>query len=125
MISSLKTDYLLAEFASELVFLESIPPGIDEANCVPRKTFILLRDCCTTTHLLDSDSFMEEIDLSFNLDDPMPPGIKEDDDDSKRDILIREELPSNYSLSLPENESFHFDIPSFFRSHTKPPDDNT
>nr|GFA16372.1 hypothetical protein [Tanacetum cinerariifolium] len=36
----------------------------------------------------DSDSFMEEIDLSFNLDDPMPPTIEYDDDDSKRDILI-------------------------------------
>nr|GEW06562.1 pre-mRNA splicing Prp18-interacting factor [Tanacetum cinerariifolium] len=36
----------------------------------------------------DSDSFIEEIDLSFNLDDPMPPSIEYDDDDSKRDILI-------------------------------------
>nr|GEY95712.1 hypothetical protein [Tanacetum cinerariifolium] len=36
----------------------------------------------------DSDSFMKEID--------------DDDDDSERDILILEELPSNYSLSLPE-----------------------
>nr|GFA70947.1 hypothetical protein [Tanacetum cinerariifolium] len=38
----------------------------------------------------DSDSFMEEIDLSFTLDDPMPSGIEEDDYDSKRDILILE-----------------------------------
>nr|GFC52682.1 hypothetical protein [Tanacetum cinerariifolium] len=30
----------------------------------------------------DSDSHMEEIDLSFNPDDPMPPSIEEDDDDS-------------------------------------------
>nr|GFD63654.1 hypothetical protein [Tanacetum cinerariifolium] len=48
---------------------------------------------------------MEEIDLSFNSDDPMPPGIEEDDDDSKRDIPILEELLDNYSLSLPTNES--------------------
>nr|GEY61437.1 hypothetical protein [Tanacetum cinerariifolium] len=60
----------------------------------------------------DSDSRVEEIDLSFNPDDPMPLGIKEDDDDSERDILIHEELLDNYSLSLPVNESFHFDIPS-------------
>nr|GFC70145.1 hypothetical protein [Tanacetum cinerariifolium] len=73
----------------------------------------------------DSDSFLEEIDLSFTLDDPMPPGIEEDDDDSERDILILEELLSNYSHSLPENESFHFDIPSFSRPPTKPPDGNT
>nr|GEY57940.1 hypothetical protein [Tanacetum cinerariifolium] len=40
-------------------------------------------------------------------------------------ILILEELLDNYSLSLPVNESFHFDIPSFFRPPAKPPDDNT
>nr|GFD21399.1 hypothetical protein [Tanacetum cinerariifolium] len=55
----------------------------------------------------------------------MPLSIEEDDDDSKRDILILEELPSNYSLSLPVNESFCFDIPSFSRPPTKPPDGNT
>nr|GFA47865.1 hypothetical protein [Tanacetum cinerariifolium] len=73
----------------------------------------------------DSDSHMEEIDLSFNLDDPMPPSIEEDDDDSERDILILEELLDNYSLSLPVNESFNFDIPSFSRPPAKPPDGNT
>nr|GFB82743.1 hypothetical protein [Tanacetum cinerariifolium] len=51
--------------------------------------------------------------------------IKEDDDDSERDILILEEFPSNYSLSLSVNESFHFDITSFFRPPAKPPDGNT
>nr|GFC58266.1 hypothetical protein [Tanacetum cinerariifolium] len=39
---------------------------------------------------LDSDPLMEEIDLYFNPDDPMPPGIEEDDDDSERDIRILE-----------------------------------
>nr|GEZ90980.1 hypothetical protein [Tanacetum cinerariifolium] len=46
---------------------------------------------------------------------PMPPSIEDDDNDSERDIIILEELLDNYSLSLPVNESFHFDIPSFFR----------
>nr|GEW70541.1 hypothetical protein [Tanacetum cinerariifolium] len=68
---------------------------------------------------------MEETDLSFTLDDPMPPGIEEDDYDSERDILILEELLSNNSLSLPENESFHFDIPSSSHPLAKPPDGNT
>nr|GEZ56405.1 hypothetical protein [Tanacetum cinerariifolium] len=49
----------------------------------------------------DSDSYMEEIDLPFNPDDLMPPGIEDDDYDSRRDILILEELLNNYSLSLP------------------------
>nr|GFD40853.1 hypothetical protein [Tanacetum cinerariifolium] len=56
---------------------------------------------------------LDKIDLYFNPDDPMPLGIKEDDDDdSERDIAILEELLDNYSLSLPTNESYHFDIPS-------------
>nr|GEV82648.1 hypothetical protein [Tanacetum cinerariifolium] len=67
---------------------------------------------------------MEEIDLSFKPDEPMPPGSEEDDDDSERDILILEELPSNYSLSLPVNESFYFDILSFSHPPAKPPDDS-
>nr|GFC07274.1 hypothetical protein [Tanacetum cinerariifolium] len=73
----------------------------------------------------DSNSLMEEIDLSFTLDDPMPPEIEEDDYDSKRNILILEEFLSNNSLSFPENESFHFDIPSSSRPPTKPPDGNS
>nr|GEY42258.1 hypothetical protein [Tanacetum cinerariifolium] len=73
----------------------------------------------------DSDSFMEEIDLSSTPDDPMPLGIEEDDYDSERDILILEELLDNYSLSLPENESFYFDIPSSSRPPAKPSDGNT
>nr|GEU74673.1 hypothetical protein [Tanacetum cinerariifolium] len=68
----------------------------------------------------DSDSHMEEIDLPFNPDDPMPPGIEDDDYDSGKDIPILEELLDNYSLSLPVNESYHFDIPSPYRPPAKP-----
>nr|GEW52979.1 hypothetical protein [Tanacetum cinerariifolium] len=70
----------------------------------------------------DSDSNMEEIDLPFNPDDLMPPGIEDDNYDSRRDILILEKVLDNYSLSLPANESYHFDIPSPYRPPAKPPD---
>nr|GEW21746.1 hypothetical protein [Tanacetum cinerariifolium] len=63
------------------------------------------------------DSLLDEF-----VDDLMPPGIEEDDDDSERDILILEELVDIYSLSLLENESFHFDIPSSSRPPAKPLD---
>nr|GFA13514.1 hypothetical protein [Tanacetum cinerariifolium] len=53
------------------------------------------------------------------------PVCYDDDDESERDILIREKLLDNYSLSLPLIESYHFDIPSFSRLPVKPPDDNT
>nr|GEV84422.1 hypothetical protein [Tanacetum cinerariifolium] len=37
MASSLKIDSLLDELAGELIFLKSIPSGIDEANCDPEE----------------------------------------------------------------------------------------
>nr|GEU64564.1 hypothetical protein [Tanacetum cinerariifolium] len=116
IISSLKIDSLFYEFAGELTLLKSIPPKINETDC----------DLEEETHFIKRffDSLMEEIDLSFTPDDPMSLGIEEDDYDSEKDILILEELLSNDSLSLPENESFHFDIPSSSRPPAKPPDGN-
>nr|GEY15581.1 hypothetical protein [Tanacetum cinerariifolium] len=150
MISS-KIDSLLDEFADELALLKSIPPGIDETDCDfeedirliekllydnssprPPKEFIFANSDTETEsfspspiHVEDSDCFMEEVDLSFTLDYPMPPGIDDDDYDSEMDILIFEDLPSNDTLSLLEKESFHFDIPLFSRPSAKPPDGNT
>nr|GFA17002.1 hypothetical protein [Tanacetum cinerariifolium] len=110
-------DSLLAEFAGELIFLESIPPRINEANCDPEEDIHLVERLFV--------SFMEEINLSFTPDDPMSSSIEEyDNDDSKRDTLILDELLDNHSLSLPKNESFHFNIPSFSRPPAKPPDGN-
>nr|GEV40834.1 hypothetical protein [Tanacetum cinerariifolium] len=146
-----KIDSLLDEFAGELTLLKSIPLGISETDCDPedeiRLTKRLLYDnssprppeefvsknsnvdieSFSPSPILveDSDSFMEEINLSFTPDNPMPLGIEEDDYDSERDILILEELLDNYSLSLLENESCHFDIPSSSRPPAKPPDGNT
>nr|GFA39870.1 hypothetical protein [Tanacetum cinerariifolium] len=70
----------------------------------------------------DSDSLVEEIDLFYTLDYPMPTGIMDKDYESERDILIRKDLPSNNTLSFAEKESFHFDIPPFSRPSAKPPD---
>nr|GFB02269.1 hypothetical protein [Tanacetum cinerariifolium] len=148
VIISLKIGSLFDEFADELTLLKSIPPGIDKTDCHPEKEIRLTKRLLYDNSSprppeeivsdisnadiesfspspmpnKDSDPLMEEIDLSFNPDDPMPPGIEEDDDDSKRDIPILEELLDNYSLSLPTNESYHFDIPSPYRPPAKPPD---
>nr|GEV30795.1 ribonuclease H-like domain-containing protein [Tanacetum cinerariifolium] len=146
-----KIDSLFDEFAGELTLLKSIPPRINETDCDPEEETGLIKrllydnssphppkefisenydtafESFSPFHIPveDSDTLMEEIDLSFTPDDPMPPGIEEDDYDSERDILILEELLSNDSLSLPENESFHFDIPSSSRPPAKPPDGNS
>nr|GEY21177.1 hypothetical protein [Tanacetum cinerariifolium] len=151
LIISSKIDSLLYEFVGELILLKSIPPGIDETDCDPEEDICLIErllydnssprplkefvfensdakiESFSPSHIPveDSDSFMEEIDLSFTPVNPMPSGIEEDDDDSKRDILILEELLDNYSLSLLVIEAYHFDIPSFSRPPAKPPDGNT
>nr|GEZ56421.1 hypothetical protein [Tanacetum cinerariifolium] len=127
VIISSKIDFLFNEFAGELTLLKSFPPGIDGTDCHPEKEIRfakrLLYDNSSPRPLkeivsdisnadiesfspspipnLDSDSHMEEIDVSFNPDDPMPPSIEEDNDDSGRDIPILEGLLDNYSLSLP------------------------
>nr|GEV22330.1 putative reverse transcriptase domain-containing protein [Tanacetum cinerariifolium] len=125
MISSLKIDSLLAEFAGEFIFLVSIPPGVDGANCDPKEDIHLVeRLLYDISSPRPPKEFVSEnsnaiLNLSFHLISSMR---IDDDDDSERDILILEELIDNYSLSLTENESFRFDIPSFFRPPTKPPD---
>nr|GEU70255.1 hypothetical protein [Tanacetum cinerariifolium] len=149
--SSSKIDSLLDEFAGELILLKSILPRIDETDCYPEEDIRLIEkllydnssprtpkefvsenpdadiESFSTSPIPDedSDSRIEEIDLTFNPDDLMPPSIEDDDNDSERDILILEELLDNYSLSLPVNESFYFDIPSLSRPLTKPPNRNT
>nr|GEV62529.1 reverse transcriptase domain-containing protein [Tanacetum cinerariifolium] len=149
IIISSKTDSLCDDFAGELTLLKSILSGIDETNCHPEEetyfTKRLLYDNSSPRPLEefvfensnadiesfspspilieDSDSFIEEIDLTFTPDDPMQPDIKDDDYDSKRDIPFLKELLDNYSLSLLENESYHFDIPLSSRPLIKPPDE--
>nr|GEW23406.1 hypothetical protein [Tanacetum cinerariifolium] len=149
-ISSFKMDSLLDEFANELIFLKSILPGIDEADCDPKEEIHLIEkllyDNSSPRHpkefifensdaaiesfspspipVEDSDSLMKEINLSLTSDDSMPPGIENDDYDSEGDILILEEFLSNDFLSLLENDSFRFDIPSSPLHPAKPSDDD-
>nr|GFB80985.1 hypothetical protein [Tanacetum cinerariifolium] len=132
VIISSKIDFLFDEFAGELTLLKSIPPGIDKTDCHPEKEIRLTKRLLYDNSSprppeeivsdnsnadieyfspslipnLDSDPLMKEIDLYFNLDDPI-------------------QLLDNYSLSLSTTESYHFDIPSPYRRLVKPPDGNT
>nr|GEU52572.1 hypothetical protein [Tanacetum cinerariifolium] len=116
--SSSKTDSLFDDFAGELTLLKSIPSGINETDCHHEKETRFVKRL-----LYDNSS--PQIDLPFTPDDPMPPGIEDDDYDSRRDIPILDEFLDNYFLSLPANESYHFDIPSPYRPPAKPPEGNT
>nr|GFA42953.1 hypothetical protein [Tanacetum cinerariifolium] len=148
---SSKINSLLDEFASKLTLLKSISLGIDKSDCDfeedirliekllydnssprPPEEFVSANSDAASESFApspilvkDSDSLMEEIDLFCTPDYPMLPGIEDKDYDSKRDILIPKDLPSNNSLSFAEKESFHFDIPPFSRPPAKPPNGDT
>nr|GFA90123.1 hypothetical protein [Tanacetum cinerariifolium] len=102
IIISSKMDSLFDEFAGELTLLKSIPPGIDETDChhaketrfakrllydnsSPRPPEEIVSDNSNADiesfspspiPIKDSDSHMEEIDLPFTPDDPMPPALR-------------------------------------------------
>nr|GEX65564.1 hypothetical protein [Tanacetum cinerariifolium] len=146
LIISSKIDFLFDEFVGELALLKSIPPRIDETDCDPEEEIRLIEKLLydnssprppkefvsansdteiesfspSLIPVEDSDSLMEKNDLSFTPDYLMPPDIEDEDYDSKREILIFEDLPSNDTLSLPKIESFHFDIPLCSRPPAKP-----
>nr|GEY50303.1 hypothetical protein [Tanacetum cinerariifolium] len=130
IISSSKINCLLDEFFGELILLKLIPQGIDEADCDPEEEIRLIEKLLYDNSspppipFEDSDSLRDETDLSLTPDDSMPPGIEDDDYEFEGDILILEELLSNDSLLLPENESFLFDIPSSPRPPGKPLDND-
>nr|GEU35897.1 hypothetical protein [Tanacetum cinerariifolium] len=149
--SSPKFDFLLKEFCSELAHINPILPGIKEANfdleeeirlvenllydnSSPRPQEELNAEIADTIveslspspiPVEDSDSLREVIDIFTGTDDLLPPSIESDDYDSEGDIHFIEELLSNDSISLPENESSNFDHqndPSFPRPPSEPPD---
>nr|GEY39950.1 hypothetical protein [Tanacetum cinerariifolium] len=102
IISFSKIDSLLDEFVSELILLKSIPPGIDKVDCDPEEEIHLIEKLWydnssprppkeinsknsdaiieyfspSSIPIEDSDSLMEEIDLSLTPDESMPPALR-------------------------------------------------
>ncbi|GKB46527.1 hypothetical protein Tco_0897280, partial [Tanacetum coccineum] len=153
IVSSPKFDSLLEEFSGELAHIDLISTEIDKADFDPEEEIRLVEKLLydnssprppkelnsensdvviesffpSPIPVEDSNSLMEEIDIFLASDDSIPPGIENDDYDSEGDILFLEELLSNDSLSLLENESFNFDRyynPPSPRPPAKPPDDD-
>nr|GEW32463.1 hypothetical protein [Tanacetum cinerariifolium] len=150
MISYPKIDSFLKEFFAELAHINLVPPGINKADFDPEEEIRLIEELLYDNSSLqppeesnseifdatiesfspspipieDSDSQMEEIDLFLATDDLMPPGIENDDYDSKGDIYFLEELLSNDTLPLLKNESSNFDHHGdlSFPRPLKPPD---
>ncbi|GKG15815.1 hypothetical protein Tco_0358138, partial [Tanacetum coccineum] len=113
IVSSPKFDYLLEEFSGELAHIDLISLEIDEADFDPEEEIRLveklLYDNSSPRPLEElnsgnsdaviesfspslipiegSDSLIEEIDIFLAPNDSIPPGIENDDYDSKGDIL--------------------------------------
>nr|GEX39350.1 hypothetical protein [Tanacetum cinerariifolium] len=109
IISFSKIDSLLDEFVGKLIFLKSIPPRIDEAECDPEEEIRLIEKLLydnssprpskeinsknsnvviesfspSPNPVEDSDPFMEVIDLFLTFDGSIPPGIDSDYSDSE------------------------------------------
>ncbi|GKD11477.1 hypothetical protein Tco_1195884 [Tanacetum coccineum] len=153
IVSSPKFDSLLEDFSGELAHIDLISPEIDEVDFDPDEEIRLVEKLLydnssprppeelnsenfdavieyfspSPIPVKDIDSLLEEIDIFLAPDDSIPSSIENDDYDSEGDILFLKELLSNDSLSLLENESFHFDRyydPSSSRPLAKPPDDD-
>nr|GEV20492.1 hypothetical protein [Tanacetum cinerariifolium] len=121
-INSLLEEFFEIRLVEKLLYDNSSPRPLEEPNS--ENSNVVIESFSLSLILVeDSDSLMEEIDLFLTSDDSIPSSIENDDYDSEGDILFLKELLSNDSPSLPENESFHFDVPSSPRPHTKPPDD--
>ncbi|GJX07337.1 hypothetical protein Tco_0195269 [Tanacetum coccineum] len=106
-------DYLLEEFSSELAHIDLIPPGINEAYFDPEEEIRLVEKL-----LYDNSSPRPPKEFNSEYSDAIiesfsPSPIPVEDSDSLMERYpFLEELLSNDSPSLLENESFHFDVPS-------------
>nr|GEY17318.1 hypothetical protein [Tanacetum cinerariifolium] len=146
IISSSKIDSLLDEFAGELTLLKSIPPVIDETDCHPENEIRLIERLLydnsssgppkefvsensnaknesfspSPIPIKDNDFFIEEIDLTFTPDDPMPPSIEDDDDDFEGDNLFLERLLHVNPIPLSDTLDFSYGVIVFLPFFTYP-----
>nr|GEU82634.1 hypothetical protein [Tanacetum cinerariifolium] len=128
IISSSKIDSLLDEFIGELIFLKSIPTGIDEADCDLEEEICLIKKLLydkssprpskefnsknsnaiiesfspSPIPFEDSGPFMEEIDLFFTSNGLIPSGIDSDYSNSEGDNLFPERLMHDDPVPLPD-----------------------
>nr|GEW31861.1 hypothetical protein [Tanacetum cinerariifolium] len=119
--------------------VENLVPNLSESEGLSEELSEDLYDIESSSIISSPkfDSLLEEFFGELTHIDLIPLGINEADFDpeeeirlvekllydnsSPRDILFLEELLSNDSPSLPESESFHFDVPSSPRPPAKPP----
>nr|GEY98286.1 hypothetical protein [Tanacetum cinerariifolium] len=114
IIISSKIDSLFDEFAGELTLLKSFPLGIDETDCHPEKEIHFAKRL-----LYDNSSPRPPEEIVFDNSNADIESF------SPSPIPNKDKLLDNYSLLLPDDESYHFDILSPYHPPAKPPDGNT
>ncbi|GJV41558.1 hypothetical protein Tco_1419998 [Tanacetum coccineum] len=123
IISSPQVKSLLEEFSGELAHIDFIPPGINEADFDPEEDVHLveklLYDNSSPRPLEEFNSKYSDAIIKYFSPSPIPV-----EEVTLWDIIFLEELLKNDSPLLPENESFHFDVPSSPRPPAKPSDDD-
>nr|GEZ71398.1 hypothetical protein [Tanacetum cinerariifolium] len=138
--STFNEDFLRKIYLNPLFDEEINPIKIDQHSFNDESDLIESMHNYDSSFTISSkiDSLFDEFASELNLLKSIPPGIDEtdchheketrfakivdDDYDSRRDILILEELLDNYSLSLSANKLYHFDIPLPYHPPAKPPD---
>nr|GEY37781.1 hypothetical protein [Tanacetum cinerariifolium] len=130
--SSSKIDSLLDEFFGELIFLKSIPPGIDKADCDPEEEIRLIEKLLydnssprppkqfnsensntaiesfspSPIPVEDSNPFMKEIYLFLASDGSIPLGIDNDYSNFEGDNLFLERLLHDDPIPLLDTLDF-------------------
>nr|GEX38200.1 hypothetical protein [Tanacetum cinerariifolium] len=113
--STSKFDSLLEEFFSELSHIDLIFPEIDEADFDPEEEIRIVKKLLYDNSSPQPPKEVNSKNSNAIIESFSPSTILVEDSDS---LIL-----SNDSPSLPENESFHFDVPSSPRPHAKPSDD--
>nr|GEX21316.1 hypothetical protein [Tanacetum cinerariifolium] len=110
-------------YSNPLFDEEIIPMEIDQRSFNAESDLIESMPNHDSSIIISSkiDSLFDEFVGELTLLKSFPPGIDEIDCHLEKEI----QLLDNYSLSLPTNKSYHFDIPLPYRPSAKPPDGNT
>nr|GEX74756.1 hypothetical protein [Tanacetum cinerariifolium] len=115
-----KSDNSLSYSDNSLPKFKTFSDHTEETRSGRRLTSVVMNDIFDNS---TNDPLLEEVDLFLVSDNSIPPGIENFNYDSEGDIHFLEELHSNDSLPLPENESSNFDHhddPSFPRPPLEP-----
>nr|GEW86325.1 hypothetical protein [Tanacetum cinerariifolium] len=87
IIISSKIDSLFDEFADELTFFNSIPPGIDETDCDPgEETHFIKRLLCDNSSSRPLKEFVSDAEIESFSPSPI---LVEDSDSLLEEILLR------------------------------------